>query len=296
MRARWERAAVALALLLFAAFCVGCGSEEKEPDRAEAALQAYESRLEEEVAILRHWIVRMREKVEAGLTLRAQSHYATARVPFGHLKPLATAYPSVNARLDAWADQVPKGERWTGFHRVEYLLWTRQDPGPRLRAIKQLLLDARRLEEVARSKSLTPAQIAGSINEVMAGTITRTLTGDAEPNAQIDLLDLSATMEGVEAAFEAIAPMVLEVRPRLVKRIRTAFDGIYAEVRAFGTPAREPEQARAGSPGVSFVSYPDADPELVNQLRWQINELNTSLAKLPAAVDEAESVVAGSDP
>lgn len=292
MRAPWRRAAIAIALLLLAGFGISCAANSGQTgsgDPSPAVMHAYKSRLEKEAMILLGWVARITGESEAGRIPQAQSRYASARVPFGHLKPFLTAYPDLNTSLDVEADGLPKKAHLAGFHRVEYLLWTTQSTRVRRRAVGQLLLSAERLLRLVQSKTLGLKATARVINEVMEGTITQTISGRAEPNAHVDLLDLSATVEGVQAAFETVAPALHEVRPHLVQQIQTAFNGVYVEVTKFGIAAREPEQPRAGSPGVSFVSYDDADPRLVDDLSRRIDSLDGLLAEVPAVLEEAEA-------
>lgn len=270
-------------LCLSAIAGIGCGGSRGDMgSSSEVALRKYRSGLEADAATLVSWIGRMERALERRRVTAAQSHYGAARVPLGHLKPFLIAFPDLNVRLDAgWGKR--RGKQLTGFRLVERLLWTDHPMKMRQKAVRGLFLDVKRFQKEVKTARLDPEGIARRINEVMSGPVLRALSGDREPVARIDLVDLSADIEGVEAAFEAIEPLLLKRRPDLAKRIRANFDHFYEEMAPFGTPAREPEQPRPQAPGASYVIYAELKPSALQNIRLVLNELIKRLSEVLAA-------------
>ena len=230
----------------------------------------------------------MESEVKKGNVSAAESRYAASRVPFGHLKPFLIAFPALNIRLDAQWDERPE-KQLTGFHLVERLLWTEHPMKMRLKAIRGLMVDAKQLQKRVRTAELDPEAIARKFNEVLNGPVLRALAGDEEPVAHIDMTDLSADIEGVEAAFRAIEPLLLERQPELAKQIRGRFERFYKEIAPLGIPAREPEQPRALAPGVSFVLYTEDRRSELQKIQLVLDELLKPLSEVPAVLMEPSS-------
>ncbi|HEX5593644.1 MAG TPA: EfeM/EfeO family lipoprotein [Solirubrobacterales bacterium] len=280
------RAITILVLCLSALTGLGCGGGRGEAESSStAALGEYRSGLEEDAKALVAWMAWMEKELKRGRTTAAQSRYAAARVPFGHLKPFLIGFPNLNVRLDGQWDERPE-KQLTGFHEIERLLWTDHPMKMRLAAVKKLSLDAKRLQDEVKTSELEPDGIARRINEVLSGAVLLALAGDEEPVAHIDMVDLSADIEGVEAAFKAIEPLLLERRPELANQIRGRFEHFYREIAPLGIPAREPEQPRPIAPGVSFVVYTEDRRSDLQKLQLVLDELNKPFSEVPAALTE----------
>ncbi len=282
------RILLSVALSLIAISATGCGNGEAGADPSAVAMQSYQSTLKKEADTLLNWINRLEVAIKWKRVTHAESRYASARVAFGHLKPSVSEFPELNARLDALTGEIP-GERITGFHEVEHLLWTNHSWDARRRGARQLSADLKELRRKIKSRVPSAEAIAQSLNEVMAVAVTKALSGEEEPLAHIDLVDLSADIEGVEAAIGAIEPLLLDQRAKLLKQIKANFGAVYALVQELGIAAREPHQPRPGSPGVSFVVYPEARHDQLEKLRWQIDRLDALLSKVPGVVMEAQA-------
>lgn len=276
----------AAAVLLAAAAATGCGGA-SAADPGQTAMQRYRAYLQNEAAVMAGWIVRLAVEAENGRVEPAKSRYASARVPFGHLEPLVFESPSLNTSLDAEPGEI-SGRPLTGFHQVERLVWTNHSNRARRRAARQLFLSAKAFQEKLKTAKLTPEEISRHINEVMATEVTRELLGDEELHARIDLLDLSAHIEGVEAGFRAVKPELMKEWPGFVKQIEGDFDSVYKGIAHFGIAAREPHQSRPGSPGVAFVNYDEASRPQIKELQWKIDNLDTLLSEVPNNLALAE--------
>ncbi|MBJ7354621.1 MAG: hypothetical protein JHC98_07330, partial [Thermoleophilaceae bacterium] len=57
--------------------------------------------------------------IKAGDTAKAKSLFASAREPFETIEPVAESFGNLDPAIDARENDVAKGDKWTGFHRIE---------------------------------------------------------------------------------------------------------------------------------------------------------------------------------
>ena len=80
-------------------------------------------------------------------------------------------------------------------------------------------------------------QIANGANELLGEVSASKITGEEERYSHIDLVDFKANVEGSEAAFEAVEPLLSKQDPKLAKEIEADFDQVYAALKPYETAA-----------------------------------------------------------
>src|SRR5262249_56733739 len=63
------------------------------------------------------------DAVKAGDVEKAKEQFAAARVPYETIEPVAESFGTLDPDIDARVNDVEKGQKWTGFHRIEKALW-----------------------------------------------------------------------------------------------------------------------------------------------------------------------------
>jgi iron uptake system component EfeO len=257
----------------------GCGSDaESSADvakRTAAATEEYRSYLLGNAEHLTTWASQLRHKMRLGVTGGAQSRYASSRVPFGHLQPALNFYPKLDQRLDA--------PQTGAFPRIERMLWEERLGRAGLRAAGEILDSTLWLHEEIKTTKLPPAQIMAVARHTLRQIASSDLQLEADPYSGLDILDASADLEGVEAAFKAVRPSLLAEDPDLVEELNRKFNAAFVALEAFGTPAKKLAQPRPSSPGTSFVISDPLPPEELLQLRDSVDRLRTLLAAAVAA-------------
>lgn len=272
-----KAAAIAAIAVLLACSAIACGSSGSGAQRAEdspqgrAAVAAYRSYLEQNSALLVRAIQAMLPEIKNDAITRAQSRYARARVRYGEVAPLASTFGKLNSNINAHAGEVPAGE-FRGFHRIEKALWAEHTTVGMPRVTRRLIGDTKELERRFATAHLKANRIVEGANDVLAGISVLALAGKEEPYAHIDLVDIAANIEGVEAAFEAVAPL-LAADEALQKKVEAQLEKLYATVGEYGIFARDPEQQRARSPGVSWIIYPDLTAAKLEKIDRQVKAL-----------------------
>jgi iron uptake system component EfeO len=206
----------------------------------------------------------------AGDIAEAKRLYPAARIPYERIEPVAESFGNLDPRIDARANDVKPSE-FEGFHRIEKALWVEGTTAGLAPVAKQLLADMEELQQKVKSVELQAVQIANGANELLGEVSASKITGEEERYSHVDLVDFEANVEGAEAAFEAVKPLVAEADPELVKQIETHFEDVYASLE----PYRR---------GDGFVSYAELSEADTRKLAQEIDALAEDLSQVPALI------------
>ncbi|HEY0391174.1 MAG TPA: iron uptake system protein EfeO [Solirubrobacterales bacterium] len=206
--------------------------------------------------------------VIAGNVVEAKSLYAAARTPYERIEPVAESFGDLDPRIDGRENDVSADE-FEGFHRIEKALWAEGTTGGVEPVAAQLLADVRELKRKVKTVDLQAAQIANGANELLGEVSASKITGEEERYSHLDLVDFEANVEGAEAAFDAVEPLVKN--PELVKEIEEHF----ADVQAALKPYRR---------GDGFVSYTELSGADTRKLAQEIDALAEELSQVPAQI------------
>ena len=236
----------------------------------EAAVGEYKAYVVEQTEQLVRDTSLFTSAVIAGNVEEAKELYAPARVPWERIEPIAESLGDLDPNIDAREGDVPEDE-WRGFHRLEQALWIDNTTEGQEDYAHQLQADVETLQEEVSELQLEPADlVTGSIellNEVSAGKIT----GEEERYSGTDLYDIQANVEGSQAAFEALQPMLEERDPDLVAEIDERFDAVYETL----APYRD---------GDGWVPYTDVTEDERRQISQSIDALAEPLSQIGQAL------------
>ncbi|HEX7246344.1 MAG TPA: iron uptake system protein EfeO [Solirubrobacterales bacterium] len=206
----------------------------------------------------------------AGELAQAKALYAPARIPYERIEPVAESFGDLDPRIDARENDVPASE-FEGFHRIEKALWVQGTTAGMAPVAKQLLADVEELQGKVKTVNLQAAQIANGANELLGEVSASKITGEEERYSHTDLVDFEANVEGAEAAFEAVEPLLSKKDPKLAKEIEASFEDVYAALK----PYRQ---------GDGFVSYTELSQADTRKLAQEIDALAELLSQVPAQI------------
>jgi iron uptake system component EfeO len=208
--------------------------------------------------------------VIAGNVAKAKALYAAARIPYERIEPVAESFGDLDPRIDARENDVPADE-FGGFHRIEKALWEEGTAKGMAPVAEQLLADVEELEQKVKNVELQAVQIANGANELLGEVSASKITGEEERYSHVDLVDFEANVEGAEAAFEAVKPLLSKKDPKLAKEIEASFEDVYASLE----PYRR---------GDGFVSYTELTKADTRKLAQEIDALAEELSQVPAQI------------
>jgi len=215
------------------------------------------------------------EAVLAGDVEGAKEEYAPARVHWERVEPIAASLGDLDPRIDAREGDVPD-EEWGGFHRIEKALWEEETTEGQEEYARQLQADVEEIRSRAGGLELAPEDlVVGSIellNEVSAGKIT----GEEDRYSHTDLYDINANVEGSEAAYNALEPILRERDAELADEIDARFEDVYAVL----------EQYRDEDGG--WVPYTELDESDRRELSQAVDALAEPLSQVGQVLEEEQ--------
>ena len=287
------RLALPLAALLLPGLAA-CGSDEAradslkdaqieltavQEDQVDSATAAYADWVRAETTALLSGTKKFVTAVKAGDDDLARSLYAPTRMHWERIEPVAETFGDLDPRTDAREADVPDGEEWTGWHRLEKDLWPRDagaDYEPLTAAQRadyadRLLTDLSALEDLVADASYDADSVADGGRHLLEEVASSKVTGEEEIWSHTDLYDFQANIDGAFTAFSLLRPVVRETDPELTRTLADRFSTVQ---RLLGSH-RE---------GEGFVSYNDLTDADVKALSDAVNALAEPLAGLKAAV------------
>ena len=251
--------------------CGGNGGPSAETrHQLQASLAKYEAYLQENAEKLTHWAGTIVLKVKEGSAGKAQSRFAAAQVPRGHIDPAA---------------QQSDGSIDEGFLHLEKTFFEEERTAGTLSEAKQLRADIEALQRQLEETKVGPAQIAAGARQVLDDVADSDLTGEAQPYAEGELSVVAAKIEGVGAAIAAVKPLLREEDPELLTEVEASFDKALAEIGQYGILASAPEQTRPQEPGIAFIVFDGIGQGEINELIQAIETLAEQLVQAESKLD-----------
>jgi iron uptake system component EfeO len=244
------------------------GSAETKLSAAEkATVGSYRAYVQDQATQLVATTKAFTDAVDAGNVEQAKALYADARIPYERIEPVAETFGDLDPSIDAREGDVPPKE-WGGYHKIEKALWVDGstaglDPG----VTAQLNEDVQRLANLVRDVELQPASIANGAVELLNEVSSSKITGEEERYSRTDLVDFEANVQGSQAAFDAVKPLLEKKKPALAADIATRFGAVLTALDPYRT-------------GTTFVPYTALTNEDTKALSQVIDALAEPLSKV----------------
>ena len=228
------------------------------------------------------------DAVRAGDLQAAQAAYAPSRVPWERIEPLAGLVEEIDGLVDARVDDFAGVDdaAFTGWHRLEYLLFDQNTTEGGAPFADQLDRDIATLNEQMPTLEVTPVDVSVGAAELIEEVSEGKITGEEDRYSKTDLWDLNANMEGSQAAIERLTPALKQADPALLEQINAGF----AEVNATLEPLRSgdgwvlycTENDQYPSPRCPEVTV---DQRTVDTLKAQLAGLSENVSQVAGALN-----------
>lgn len=213
----------------------------------------------------------------AGDDDKARSLYASTRMHWERIEPVAESFGDLDPILDAREADLAEGDTWSGWHYIEKDLWPPADgytaltPEQRTAAADDLVANTTLLYDRTRDMTFTADQLGNGAKELLDEVATGKITGEEEFWSHTDLWDFQANLEGAKVMYAGLRPVVERNDPALAATLDAEFENTQALL----------DQYRDGD---GFVLYTDLTPDQVKELAAAVDALGEPLSKLTATV------------
>ena len=179
------------------------------------------------------------DAVRAGDLEAAKAAYAPSRQGWERIEPIAGLVEEIDGSVDARVDDFAGVDdpAFTGWHRLEYLLWSQNTTSGAAPFADQLDADLQTLKTELADIEIPPAALAVGSSELIEEVSTGKITGEEDRYSGTDLWDFAANVEGSEQAFQLLVPALAEEDPDLVSDIEAEFAELEAQLAVYADGA-----------------------------------------------------------
>ncbi|MFG2289955.1 iron uptake system protein EfeO [Streptomyces sp. NPDC048595] len=251
----------------------------KRAPELDAAVAAYRRYVQEQADQTIPKAQKFADAVKAGDLDEAKKTYAVSRIGWERTEPVAESFGDIDPKVDVRKDGLEKGQKWTGWHKLEKSLWEEKKiSGDDKKLADQLMTDLKDWQKRVGKAEITPTSMANGAKELLDEVATGKVTGEEERYSHTDLVDFQGNVEGAEKAYQLLKPVAAKNDPALAKELDKQFKAIHARLEAH----RDDKSADG------FVSYDTVDKGEQKELSDAVNALAEPLSKLAAAVAVAK--------
>lgn len=204
--------------------------------------------------------------IEAGNLTTAKQLYPVAHQYYERIEPVAASFGTLDARLDARENDLPANQ-WYGFHRIEKTLWIDGTTTGLQKYTQSLISDISKLRLNIDTLTLSPTDVVDGAVALLDEAAHNKITGEEDRYSHSDLYDLSANIEGSQAAFEVYKIFLMQKDPALLNEVEAQFQQVETTLKPF----------RSGNGFVSYLTLTTNDKRTMTQA---IDAAGESLSKV----------------
>lgn len=210
-------------------------------------------------------------RIEAGDVDGAKALYASTRVYWERIEPVAESFGDLDPRMDAREGDLDEGVPWTGWHALEKQLWVTGLDSTSNALAEQLVADTDDLVNRIDSIELTITQMGNGAKELLDEVATGKVTGEEERYSHTDLWDFEANVFGAYTVVTTTREVLAGTDPELLAELDAAFAALNSELDAHRS-------------GDGFVLYTELSPEQVSRLAALVEAVSEPLSRLAATL------------
>ena len=160
--------------------------------------------------------------VKAGDIDKAKSLFASTRVHYERIEPIAELFneldPAIDAREDDFKDG-PKDANFTGFHRIEHALWVQKDVKGVQTVADKLLEDVKKLQTEIDELNFPPTKVVGGAAALIEEVAGSKITGEEDRYSHTDLSDFQANVDGAQKIVDLFRTPIAEKNKALLDKV-----------------------------------------------------------------------------
>lgn len=191
------------------------------------------------------------ERIAAGDLDGAKAAWLAARQPWRQMAPVSGRVSDLTNRMDPQAEYLAGREQdpaFTGFHRIEYGLWSQGSVEGLAPAAAALASDAAGLQDRLKALAVEPADLAGNAAD-LATRVADQASGSQAPYSGSDLAEFSADLDGIAKSALLVDPLLAEADPAASTALHAAIDGARATLDGFRVDGVFPAYDRVDAAG-----------------------------------------------
>ncbi|NMH31633.1 EfeM/EfeO family lipoprotein [Streptococcus sanguinis] len=173
---------------------------------------------------------KFRDTLKEGKLDEAKKQYPLIRMAYERSEPIAESFGESDVKIDFrlvdYVDENKTEEGWSGFHRIEKIMWEQNTTKGTESYADQLVNDIKELKAKIATVEVTPDMMLTGAVDLLNEVATSKITGEEEVFSHTDLYDFRANIEGAEKIFELFKPLIKDKDEKLVKTLELEFKNV----------------------------------------------------------------------
>jgi len=175
--------------------------------------------------------------IEQGHLALAKRLYGPVRKHYEAIEPVADSFVGLDSAIDARIDAptvLGDVAKWTGFHRIEQLMWAKHTLNGAAPLANKLLVNVQTLNTKVPSLPLSAAQLINGSVALLNEIANVKITGEEDRYSHTDLSDFQGNLSGARKAFEYVRPALEhEGAGQMAAKIATELDAVQVGLNAY---------------------------------------------------------------
>jgi iron uptake system component EfeO len=242
-----------------------------------AAVSGYSAYISQNVASLVTSSQQMCAAIDAKNMRQAELLYPKARVFYEKIEPVAEIWGGLDTAIDGrWENPVTVQSQFTGFHRIEQMMWADNSLAGASQMCAGLVKNEKQLLTLVRSASYNPLEMASGATDLINEAATAKIDGEEERYSNTDLPVFVANVDGAMEVVSLLTPFLQKKDPSLLTLIKRRDAAITAQMVRY--------QATPGYDGTGYVEYSTVLDTQRRQLSGTVNAFAEALSKVSLQV------------
>ena len=160
---------------------------------------------------------------------KAKKLYAPTRMNYEIVEPVAELFSDLDGSIDSRADNHELKEKdpaFTGFHRLEYVLFSQNSTEGLAEFADKLQADVVELHKRITDLTFPPEKVFGGAATLMEEVAATKISGEEDRYSHTDLWDFKANFDGSRKIFELARPLIEKGDGAFVTKVAGNFDTV----------------------------------------------------------------------
>ncbi len=208
-------------------------------DDLKEPVQQYSAYVSGQLALLRTQTATLRADLAAGDAGKAKSDWVVAHQTYHRVGAAYGAFGEVGDSVDGLAEGLAGGAAdpgFTGFHKIEKLLWSGADPRSLVAEADALGAAVAKLVTGLPTFTLDPNDLSLRTHEILEDTARFQLTGQDDYGSGTSLATADADVDGTRTLVRILTPLLDSRDKGLPARVNEQLDELQAAIRTAHAP------------------------------------------------------------
>ncbi|MDD0995384.1 iron uptake system protein EfeO [Pseudomonas sp. TNT2022 ID1044] len=166
------------------------------------------------------------DAVKQGDLATAKKLYAPTRVYYESIEPIAELFSDLDASIDSRVDDHEKGvtaEDFTGFHRIEYSLFSQNSTKGLGDLADGLDKDVKDLQTRVANLTFPPEKVVGGAAALVEEVAATKISGEEDRYSHTDLYDFQGNIDGAKKIVDLFRPQIEKQDAAFVAKVEKNF-------------------------------------------------------------------------